>query len=273
MNTLQKTPVIPNLEDLKIQTLGQTEVLIHGQIAKWHSGSAHALFYYLLSHPNGKSREEIIDTLWNTEPTAALSNRFRVTIHRIRNALGWFEALLEKHSRYQLDHRVLEACDTHKFNLMLRQAEHASNPAIKLEYYQQALALYTGDYLPFETASWVLKTRNEHNAAFNHAKIAVSQLHCNLGQCRTSVTTLGVALQNDPFLSENHHQKLMSCLSVVEDKFVAIEHYRHFLAFLKNDLNDSPMPETIVIAERIKGGERICLRALQQANTPKSTPM
>jgi two-component SAPR family response regulator len=251
-----------NLEDLKIQTLGQSQVLVNGEIAQWHSDSAENMFYYLLSHPNGKSRTEIIDALWNSEPSTASSNRFRVTTHRVRHALGWYEALLEKNNRYQLDQTVLEASDTHTFYDLLMQAERANNPSLKLEYYQKALVIYTGDYLPSETATWVLKTRNEHNAALARAKIAVSQLQCNLGQCRTSVTTLAKALQNDPFLGENHHQKLMSCLSVVEDKFVAIEHYRHFLAFLKNDLNDSPMPETIVLAERIKDGERICLRAL-----------
>jgi two-component SAPR family response regulator len=272
MNPLHKqtTPAISTAQHLKITTLGQAEVLVHGQPAKWHSDSARGLFFYLLSYPNGKSREEIIDALWNIEPNAATNNRLRVTMYRLRNALGWREAIVESHSRYQLDQMVLEAVDTHKFYLMLAQAECASNPTIRLECYQRALVLHAGDYLPFETSSWVLKIRNEHNAAFARAKIAVSLLDCNQGLCQTSVGALATALENDPFLGENHHQKLMSCLSVVEGKFAAIEHYRRFLAFLKNDLEDTPMPETSILAERIKAGERICMRALNQQNTPVS---
>jgi DNA-binding SARP family transcriptional activator len=253
---------------LKILTLGQTQVLVRGQPAIWHSDSARALFFYLLSHPNGKSREEIIDALWNCEPNAASSNRFRVTLCRLRNALGWREAIAESHSRYQLGQVVLEASDTHEFYVLLAQAEHTSNPALRLECYQHAFVVYAGDYLPFESASWVLKIRNEHNAAFARAKIAVSLLRCHQGLCQTSVGALAIALENDPFLGENHHQKLMSCLSVVEGKFAAIEHYRRFVAFLKNDLEDTPMPETRALAERVKAGEQICVRALQQANTP-----
>lgn len=253
---------------LKILTLGQAQVLVDGQPANWHSDSARALFFYLLAHQNGKSREEIIDALWNCEPNAASNNRFRVTVCRLRNALGWREAITELHSRYQLDQMVLEASDTHEFYVLLARAEHTSNSALKLEFYQHAFVVYAGDYLPLETSSWVLKIRHEHNAAFARAKIAVALLHCDQGLCQASVGVLTMALNHDPLLGENHHQKLMSCLSVVEGKFTAIEHYRRFVGFLVHDLKDTPMPETIVLAARIKNGERICLRALQQAGLP-----
>ncbi len=269
MNPSQQTPNAVLIDrHLQIFTLGQAQVLVDGQPAKWHSDSARALFFYLLAFPNGKSREEIIDALWNSEPSTASNNRFRVTICRLRNALGWRESIAESHSRYQLDQMVLEASDTHEFYVLIAQAEHAGSPALTLECYQQALALYVGDYLPLEISTWVLKIRNEHNAAFARAKIAVSLLHCNQGLCKASVGALTLALDNDPFLGENHHQKLMSCLSVVEGKFAAIEHYRRFLAFLNSDIKDTPMPETVVLAARIKSGERICLRALHQSGLP-----
>jgi two-component SAPR family response regulator len=253
---------------LKILTLGQAQVLVDGQPAKWHSDSARALFFYLLAFPNGKSREEIIDAIWESQPSAATNNRFRVTMCRLRSALGWRESIVESHSRYQLDQVVLESSDTHEFYVLLDRAEHASTPALRLEGYEQAFVVYAGDYLPFETSSWVLKLRNEHNAAFARAKIAVSLLHCHQGLCQASVGVLVTALSNDPFLGENHHQKLISCLSVVEGKFAAIEHYRRFVAFLDTDLKDTPMPETIVLAARVKTGERICVRALHQAGLP-----
>ena len=270
MNPSQKQTPPAMLTDrhLKILTLGQSEVLVREQPAKWHSDSARALFFFLLSHPTGKSREEIIDAIWHSEPSAASNNCFRVTVCRLRSALGWRESIAEAHSRYQLDRVVLEASDTHEFYVLLAQAERAGNPALKLECYQQAFVVYAGDYLPFETATWVLKIRSEHNAAFARAKIAVALLHCNQGLCQTSVGGLATALENDPFLGENHHQKLMSCLSVVEGKYAAIEHYRRFLAFLNNDIKDTPMPETVVLAARIKSGERICLRALHRASLP-----
>ncbi len=269
MNPSQKlTPATLIDRYMKILTLGQAQVLVHGQPVRWHSDSARALFFYLLSHPNGKSREEIIDAIWNSEPSVATNNRFRVTMCRLRNALGWRESIAESHSRYQLGQVVLEASDTHKFHVLLVRAEHANTPALKLEGYQQALALYIGDYLPLEISSWVLKIRNEHNAAFAQAKIAVALLHCNQGMCQTSVEVLATALKNDPLLGENHHQKLMSCLSVVEGKFAAIEHYRRFVAFLDTEIKDTPMSETIVLAERIKSGERICLRAVHQVSLP-----
>ncbi len=109
--------------DLKILTLGQAQVLIDQRPAKWHSDSARALFFYFLAFPNGKSREEIIDAIWNSQPNATTNNRFRVTICRLRGVLGWRESIGESRSRYQLDQVVLEASDTHEFYVTLPMLE------------------------------------------------------------------------------------------------------------------------------------------------------
>lgn len=50
----------------------------------------------------------------------------------------------------------------------------------------------------------------------------------------------------------------MACLSMTRDRFAAIEHYRRYRHFLANEVGDTPMHDTELLAERIKAGERLC---------------
>ncbi len=241
---------------IAVHSLGQAEVLVDGVAANWHAESAKELFFFLLSHPNGASKQDIFHRLWNLDVTPATNNRFRVAVH----ALGWPDAIVEEYGRYHLCKELLSSTDIHGLYTALQHASQTTNPNERLQAYQQALALYGGDYLPGESAEWVLEVREENRAAYVRAAIELSLIHCDHGSCKSAVAALVRALRADPFIGENYHQKLMACLSVVEGKYAAIEHYRRFLAFLRHELGDTAMGETHQLAERIKGGAVICQR-------------
>lgn len=247
---------------LRVQTLGRTDVTLEGQPAEWHAQAAKELFLFLLSNPEGVGKDEILERLWSIDPTPSASNRFRVTVHRVRTALGRADAILEEYGRYRLSNEVLSATDVHHLYTVLEQANRASDPSERLSLYQQALGMYGGDYLTGENAEWVIAAREEHKAAYVRAALEVSLLHCDHGSCESAVGALVRALRADPYIGENYHQKLMTCLSVVEGKYAAIEHYRRFIHFLREELSDEPMGETTELADRIKGGESICARHL-----------
>jgi hypothetical protein len=50
----------------------------------------------------------------------------------------------------------------------------------------------------------------------------------------------------------------MSCLATVESKYAAVEHYRRFLKFLRDDIQDTPMDETVALADHPKADRPIC---------------
>ena len=248
------------MNGLSIRTLGAAEVTLGGQPVQWRTESARTLFFYLLTHPGGRSRTEIINALWDAEPDALLSNRFRVVVHRARAALGSKECLLEEHNRYRLSAEVLASSDVRAFNTGLEQMKRDPLPGARRAMLERLLQAYQGEYLPFESAEWAQQAREEHRAIFIQAQIELSELHCDVVACASSVNALALALQADPYMGENHHQRLMTCLSVVEDKYAATEHFRRFVSFLHREVNDVPMPETLELASRIKGGEHICRR-------------
>lgn len=245
---------------LRVTTFGRAEVLVGGVAAEWRAQAARDLFFYLLSHPEGRAKEEILETLWGLNPDAAASNRFRVTVHRLRAALEMPGAVVEEHGRYHLSPDVFLASDIHSLYSALDEANRAPDAPARLNAYEKAIHVYQGDYLPGERADWASGAREEHKAAYVRAALELSLLLCDQSSCLASVNALVRAMRADPYIGENYHQKLMTCLSVVEGKYSAIEHYRRFLSFLRDELEDTPMLETRELAERIKAGEQICRR-------------
>jgi two-component SAPR family response regulator len=243
------------MNGLKIQTLGHAKVLRDGQPVLWRAELARTLVFYLLTHPSGKTRDEIIDALWNLEPDPIITNRFRVLVHRARAALGGRDTILEDYHHFRLATRVLEASDTHAFYTALERTKGLLTSEVRLESLQQLLMQYQGEYMPLETATWAQQAREQHRTSYVHAEIELSVLYCDKGAYTSSVAALARALHVDPFIGENYHQKLMIGLSIIQGKYAAIEHYRRFVAFLLHELEDVPMVETTLLATRIKNGE------------------
>ena len=240
------------MKDLCIKTLGAAEVWLEGQTVQWRAESARELFFYLLSNPRGHSREHIVERLWDMPCDAHTSNRFRVTVHRIRHALGWHNAVIEEHSRYMLAPEVLAASDIEAFAQALQKAEEATTSQKKIRLYQAALNFYTGEYLPEFEADWAAETRAVVQQTFVRAELELACLLDQQGRLEESTLALSCALHTDPYLGENYHQTLIRQLAQTAGKYAAIEHYRRFVHFLRTEVGDTPMPETVELVEQIK---------------------
>lgn len=194
-----------------------------------------------------------------------------MALHRARAALGGAHSVVEDGGRYRLADDVVRASDVFRMYEALDEADRGGDARCLAP--NRAIDAYGGDFLPHVRAEWAEAAREEHRAAYTRARLERSLLHCEHLHCDLAVRDLTAALRADPYIGENHHQKLMTCLTVVEDKYAATEHYRRFAKFLHEDLADTPMPETRELAERVKTGEPICVRgaAVVEAHAPTGT--
>ena len=248
------------MHDLKVVTFGQARVSIDGQDVVWHASSARDLFFFLLSFPEGRSRDDIALALWPEEEgeSAASSNRFRVALHRMRAAFEDQGAVVKQYDRYHLSHEVLAASDVYILHAAVQDADLAATPETRRLALQRAVDTYGGEYLPDHRADWATTAREEHKASYVRATLELSMLHCEAAECDLAIRHLAQALRADPLIGENYHQDLMACLASVESKYAAVEHYRRFIKYLREDLSDTPMLETTLLAERLKAGELMC---------------
>lgn len=241
-----------------LRSLGQVDVLLDGQSVVWPARSAEELMWFLHAFPEGKYRHDILSQLWGLEDGAASANRFRVALHRLRTTLDCPEAVTEQSGRYRLHPELLAASDTYALHQALRASRQSETQREQEELLRQALASAEGEYLPHLQGEWLEQVRAQHRAAVVEGYLTLSKLHCAARECPLSAQALVNAARNDPLIGEDHHQRLMACLSMTRDRFAAIEHYRRYRHFLANEVGDTPMSDTEDLAERIKSGERVC---------------
>jgi tetratricopeptide (TPR) repeat protein len=75
---------------LRIQALGRAQVTLNGRLvssADWQTQDARHLFFCLLAHPDGMTKEEVGAILWPDSSPAQLKRKFKNAIYRLRQAL------------------------------------------------------------------------------------------------------------------------------------------------------------------------------------------
>lgn len=259
------TDFAPIPTTLHLRTLGDALVTLNGQPLSWPARSAEDLLWYLHAHPQGAYRADVLADLWGLEDTPAATNRFRVALHRLRATLGRPDAVTEVRGRYLLHPDLRAASDTAALQAGLEAARAARTDAEREEALRRALACVDGEYLPQVRAEWVEEARAFWRAARVQAHVALSSLHCARRECPLAAQTLLRAVQADPLIGEDHHQRLMTCLAQTRGRFEAVEHYRRYRRYLREEIGDTPMPDTVRLAERLKAGEFLCWAAEQEA--------
>lgn len=245
------------MEHLNIRTLGNTRVELNGMEPLWHAQGARAFFFYLLTFPQGCTRNQMIEEVWEDNVNTQSKNRFRVTIFRLRGALHDPESVQEDYGRYHLTENILQSSDVHRFQKGLMAARHTFDHQLQQQHLEAALEQYQGDYLPDVQQNWAHHTREQLKTQYLQGLLHLAFLSCEKMQCPAAIDALQHALTLDPYLGEQHHQDLMRCLTLVYGKVEAINHHRHFLHFLKDDVQDTPLPETLQLAEDIKRGVKL----------------
>ncbi|CAM3439154.1 BTAD domain-containing putative transcriptional regulator [Deinococcus saxicola] len=241
-----------------LRSLGNADVIVDGVSVVWPARSAEELLWYLHAYPQGRYRHDILAELWDLEDTPAAANRFRVALHRLRAALGRPDAVVDERGRYTLHAELMAASDTHALHRALDASRTSAGPRQQEELLRQALASADGEYLPHLQGEWVEVARSQHRAAVVEGHLTLSLLHCAARECPLAALSLVRAAETDPLIGEDHHQRLMVCLTMNRGKHAGIEHYRRYRHYLAEEVGDTPMQDTVDLAERLKAGERPC---------------
>ena len=159
---LSMEPAAPELE---VACLGAFEARVDGRTltAKdWQSGKAKLLLVYLMCHPSGASKDEILDLLY--PEASATRSAVHVVVTRLRRALdpdsGKTERtrfILFENGRYRFDRQVRYRFDLEDFKTRLRQAAEPSLPDTeRFTLLESAVRIYQGPFLEaFADTLWV----------------------------------------------------------------------------------------------------------------------
>lgn len=229
-----------------ITTFGQQRITVDGRVVLWTAPVAQRLFYLLLAHPDGTTRNALIHQM------GVVENSFRVIQHRLRQALGHQDAVMEREGRYFLAPAYYQNVDYLLFEDALRRAKCAGDREQRLRHLYEAMILYEGDFLPDYTDDWAEEIRTTLRAAYVRARMEAASLHCAAVECHSAVRNLATGLASDPLGGEQFHRNLMTCLCSLDRADDATSHYRRFLGFIQSEVGDMPACATMQLAVQIR---------------------
>jgi DNA-binding SARP family transcriptional activator len=218
------------------------------------------LLYYLLSHPEGRTKEQIGLALWPEASTAQLRSSFHDTVFRLRRALGNKEWVSFQKGRYAFNRSLPYSYDVQAFEENLAEARRLQPeaPEQAIGYLQEAADLYRGDFLEDLAAEgeWVMLRQEELRWEYREALLLLGRLLSAQERHAEAAEAYRKAIAHDGLLEEAH-RGLMRCYAALGERGRALKHYEELVELLEEQLGTSPASKTVALHERLRAGEEV----------------
>jgi LuxR family maltose regulon positive regulatory protein len=230
---------------MEIHAFGLGQIRRDGELLAttiWRSSRARALFFYILDR--GKARKEDIGlAFWPDFSSGKISSNFHATLWRVRQALGFKEAILFENDQYSLHPSIQVWYDVGEFeSLLKRAAQQGIAKREQVETIKQALDLYQQPYLQDIFMDWADQRRDELRNLYLDGLLELATTENSGKHYRAAKQLYEKVLALDPYRDEVH-LALMKCLALSGAPSAAIMHFKDYRAMLRKDLNAEPLPE------------------------------
>ncbi len=230
---------------LIIRALGKFQVKINTRsitIADWQTKIARDLFFILLNHSEGMTKEAIGAIFWPDISSDELKLRFKNTIYRVRHAVGK-QAIVLQDDYYRFNRGLDYEYDVEDFLKEIKQAQKATTPKEQIAHYQVALRLYKGPFLPESEETWSLSERERLFQYHLETLLQLAEIHLEGGQLQDALDFSQRALEEDPCL-EAAHRLAMRVHAAMGNRVAVARQYERCRQALLQEINALPSPQT-----------------------------
>jgi len=211
------------------------------------------LLYYLLSHPEGRTKEQIGLALWPEASTAQLRSSFHDTVFRLRRSLGGKEWVVFEKRRYAFGRSLDYFYDVEEFEGHLSEARRLRSkaPDQAILRLQEAIGLYAGDFLEdIAQSDWTLERQEELRRSYGESLLLLGGLLVSQERPAEAKDAYHKAISHDRFLEEAHRGLMRSQVALGEPGS-ALRQYEELAKMLREQLGASPAPETVALYESL----------------------
>ncbi|NOX62397.1 MAG: AAA family ATPase [Chloroflexi bacterium] len=215
------------------------------------------LLAYLTLHAGQLiERDALARRLWPHSSSTAARRNLREYLYRARQVLAEFlprERMLSADERgVMLTLPDSNACwvDVHAFEFHLTQAEQSLDPAQRIEHWQAARALYQGDLLASFYDDWVIGERKRLRELYVHCLERLADEQWRLGRVADALETARLAVTFDPY-HEAFWRRVIEWSYLSGDRAQAMQQYRAYEAWLKEELDATPDADMAALGRRI----------------------
>lgn len=192
--------------EIKIQAFGQERVWVQNRLVTskdWQVNAASDLFFLLLEHPEGLTKEQVGLYMWQDASPDDLNVKFKNTLYRLRKAVG-NQAILLGDQGYRFNRMLDYFYDVETFTTQLKKAEEAVDILEKVAHLNKAIQEYQGDYLASFEGLWAMAERERYRKMYLRALIQLGEYHYAEQELSSALQFCQQALMEDPLLEEVH---------------------------------------------------------------------
>jgi two-component SAPR family response regulator len=231
--------------NIEVRAFGAGEIRVNGELlpsSVWRSSRARGLFFYILDR--GKARKETIGLeFWPDFSAGKISSNFHATLWRVRQALGFKDAILFQGDQYSFHPSIHFWYDVAEFERYIRSANKPgiSDPE-RSEILKQAVTLYQDPYLQDLYMEWADHRREELRNTFLETLSKLAAIESDAKRFVEAKKIYERIVGIDPYRDEAH-LSLMKCLALSGASSAAIAHFKRYKSILRKELNSEPLPE------------------------------
>jgi tetratricopeptide (TPR) repeat protein len=152
-------PISPIM--LSIRCFGKVEIRINNEIipgGNWQAQVARDMFLYLLLFPRGGTKEQLGELFWPGSNQLELKLRFKNAMYRLRRVVG-ATTIQFKDNIYSFNRKMEHDVDVLTFQSEISEGEKSKDSESRIEHFENAMAVYSGDFLPDTDVEWASSER------------------------------------------------------------------------------------------------------------------
>ena len=260
---MKTSPVHQESPKFIVHTLGRFNVFKDGEsVVLSASGSKKIweLYKFMLTHRDRSfTPETLMDMLWVSESYNDPRGTLRRQMHRLRQMLAEENAndiektLLYSNGYYKWNDHLDVEVDVDQFESLIKQGDlyKTSNPEFALDYYEEAIGLYHGDYLPdCYDQHWVFSVRNHYKRLFLCTMVNTIEILKSKMRHDDIILFSQKAIKIDVY-EEFFHLSLMEALMHKGQQKQALEHYEYITGFYYHEMGLKPSVEMREIYKKL----------------------
>ncbi len=245
LRLLSERDYIDTSYEIKIQAFGQERVWVQNRLVTskdWQVNAAQDLFFLMLAHPGGLTKEQVGLYMWPDASPEDLNVRFKNTLYRLRKAVGNQAILLGNHG-YRFNRMLDYFYDVEIFTAQIEKAEQAESVVEKVSHFNKAIREYQGDYLSNFDGLWVMADRERYRQMYLNAVVQLAKYHYEEQELQAALRYCQQALIEDPMLEEVH-RLAMKIHAMSGNRAEVIRQYQLCKRVLIDNYNIAPSEKT-----------------------------
>jgi DNA-binding SARP family transcriptional activator len=249
-------PAPKTVVDLTINMIGPVE--IYRDPAKpfaadaWTTKRARDILCFIASRRHRRaSKDAIIDTFWGESELEVIEKNFHPTVSHIRKALNSNQPLkqnflLYRDGDYMINPEFSYRIDTEDFDRLVSEGE-AARRAREFERcinsYEQAIAIYRGEFMQGSYDEWVEEQRSYYREQYLRMLEALAAVAQKTEDWSRSLKLAQQILRDDPF-REDIHCLIMRAHAALGNRVAVKDQYETLRRLLRKELGVEPASET-----------------------------